>query len=196
MKKPFIIAVILLVLTLIVGIDRVKRSRDVATPEELVAEPTVRADRPTTIHDRGSRITAVRDAATRGNLMEAAGNQDEPNFSHATLDKRTAGRVGYSVPHLIGEIYFVRSSLIIGDSKTDPQIRSRLLQAISATMDAFGSSGTVIDLDSKATSRGPVAVYAREDWDITQSVRSAYQRLEAEAKPATETNQVESGPGE
>ena len=189
MKRPIIIAVILLVLTLIVGIERFRISRDVATPDESIAESPVLPGRPTTIHDRVPRIPTARNEPWPVDPTEAASNEDELEPHHAILNERTAGSRGYSVPPLIGEVYFVRSSLIIGDGETDAQIRARLLQAISATMDTFGSSGTVIDLDSKATSRGPVAVYAREHWNITESVRAAYQRLEAKADPAAEAEQ-------
>lgn len=171
MKRPLIIVGIILILTLVVGIERFRQFLEVAESQGSNGNPDVRIEASERTEGRVSKRAArqVRDGSEGGS---ANGETSVPKGSASGQE-----RAGALIRPLIGEMRFIRSRLIIGDGEADLRIRALLTQAVSETMKEFGYSGSVMDLDAMGKRKAPIVIHAKKIWDITPSVRARYQGL-------------------
>ena len=199
MKKLIAIVIALIILTMIIGLERIGKGLQFLISDN-------RTDRVTTSEvrteedledSRDDRLPRVRQ--DRQNPHSPAGPSQSPH-----IVPEQAARSGYDlggapvaidVTGDLSSMHYIRSSEIMGSSEISAAEIERLRRATGILRDGLDPHALIFDADALSTSEDPFILYARDGFDLTEQAMLIYKRLLAEDELAKETAKVEQGGG-
>jgi len=186
MKKPIAIGIALIILTMIIGFERIERGfhfliSDNRTERARVSEMTLgdsrdnppsrpRDDRPDSAPNHSSS------SMPQGLVMDQASQGEKNLGGHSLAINVTGDR---------SPLHYIKSSAITGSSENSEIELERLRQAVKILGDGLNPSALIFDSDALTTSEAPFILFARDGFDLTVQAKLIYERLQAEAANKT-----------
>jgi len=190
MKRLIAIIVVLLILTAIIGFERIGRGlqfliSDDRTARERTAGETVNLP-------EGKTRESPRDGQSfsRGvsrPSVPGQGNTDAMRFERAG----DAPAIELSIAGGIFPLHFIRASSIVGSTEPSEEQIDRLQQSVAVVAEGLHPGVIVFDADAISTSEAPVLLFARDEFDLTPTVKLVYDTFEKESAQFPETANVE-----
>lgn len=199
MKKPITVVVALIILTMMIGFERIgrglqflisesrterARSSEVST-EEKIGDP---------LDDPSPRVRQGRQDTHRPAWSSKSPDEVPEQAARSAYDLGRAP-VAIDVTGELSSMHYIQSSQITGSSEISIAEVERLRRAVDILGDGLNPRALIFDADALSTSEAPFILFARDGFDLTEQAKSVYERLLAEDEPPTEAANVEQGVG-
>jgi hypothetical protein len=197
MKKRIAIVIVLIILTMIIGFERIGRGLQFLISDNRTKQ--VNASEVSTEHgnrdsraDSWPRVRLEREdshfPALPSKSSDLAPHQEQVAWSD---DDQRGVPVAIDVAGDLSPMHFIRSSAITGSFKHSSIEVERLRRALSILGEGLNPKALIFDADALSLSQAPVILFAREGLDLTEQAKSIYERLLAEDESAAKTTNVE-----
>jgi len=197
MKKPIAIVVTLIILTIVIGFERIGRGLQLlisdnrteqASPPEVSAEEGIGDSRDNLLprlRQDSQKTHPLSRSSEQPDLLPGLATRSDDDPEGATLAIDVVGGN-------LSLMRYIRSSDITGSSEISPT-EIELLRRTGAILGVGLDPGTLIfDADALSTSEAPFILFARDEYDLTEEAKLIYEKLLAEHESSTKTVNIES----
>ncbi|GAA5482837.1 hypothetical protein [Haloferula sargassicola] len=196
MKKPIAIVVALMILTMIIGFERIGRVLQFVISDgrtERVRRSGVSAEEE--IRDSRATDSATFREADRSFSTDHSQTSELPDSMKEQVTRGSnhsrSNHIGIDVTGRLSPFHYIRSSEITGTTEITSAEIQLLQQAVRILGDGLEPSALILDADALTTSDIPFSLVVREEFDLTDQAKQIYERLQAEGWVSPNTGEAE-----